>query len=441
MSLIGDIVERENTSCEPPAPEPHAAATGFPKLKRIDLMKRPSRFKTSTQTHTPGPQFTERSSNTRKSPESEAQKIHKENMKKLSEMTDEEISQERQELLQGLDPKLVQSLLQRTEARAHKDHNHLDADHAEGYGGWIGGGTKGQVLPPLDDEEVNSALGVKSVSFSEDVEAKQYSLDHFTDTEERSDGESEDDDVAPAGYQIAPEEPADQGVHFMRPKQATSDPDLDLNDPKFFDKLHEKYYPDLPREANKMAWMKTPLPEVRLSSYDAISDMRFDFQGNLVELDEKSQDVPMYKGLHHHSDNPQLAGYTLPELLHLSRSVVPTQRCLGIQMLGRILHKLGQHKYNIVPLIEGDANDGSTILIQEQSKQAMDQFEGMMWELIEQLRVVESLTEASDAKHTRNLSVRNYALEALWLWKQGGGNTSKPQRSEEDIIAEQLQQL
>ena len=36
--------------------------------------------------------------------------------------------------------------------------------------------------------------------------------------------------------------------------------------------------------------------------------------------------VPVHAGLHHHGDEPHKPGYTLPELVHLSRSAVAAQR-------------------------------------------------------------------------------------------------------------------
>ena len=49
-----------------------------------------------------------------------------------------------------------------------------------------------------------------------------------------------------------------------------------------------------------------------------------------------------------------MAGYTLGELAHLARSTLAGQRCLSIQTLGRILHKLGLHKYSILPTTDSD---------------------------------------------------------------------------------------
>ena len=142
-------------------------------------------------------------------------------------------------------------------------------------------------------------------------------------------------------------------------------------------------------------------------------------------------------GLHHHSENPQLAGYTLAELAHLSRSTLPGQRCISIQTLGRILHKLGKHHYSPASQNKDDAEDK---YFNENLQEMANNFENMMWDIIEQLRIIESITEASDESKTKNLSVRNYAIEALWLWKQGGGRSTTTAETEEEMITKAVQQ-
>lgn len=474
MDLIGDIVEHDVGM--PEAPQ-RIEVSGFPKRSMFkDKKKQPSRFKQKRNQPQPVKEDLLQLS--------EAEKIHRENMQKISQLTEEEIDQERQELLNGLDPKLIQSLLKRTEDRVKKEAccDSEVHDHAEGYDGWIGG-TKDTDISRLDAADVDRVLGIqklnidesppakpiltnngsreslsrslKSVRFSdvalvkyEDQEAEGANSEGWEDVEDVKDEHEQQEDeqvsedeneIAHEDYQIVKDEESDEEVkvHFPKPKSKSND-DLDLNDPDFFDKLHEKYYPDLPKETQKLSWMTEPMPTQLSTTYDSISDMRFDFQGNLVELNEskdQDKDIPTYKGLHHHSDNPHLAGYTLAELGRLSRSVVAPQRCFSIQMLGRILHKLGLHKYNILPMSEKEGEDDEGF--KEMSQEIVDNFETMMWDLIEELRIIESIEEAADELKTRNLSVRNYALEALWLWKQGGGRKAKD--TEEEYITKAVQ--
>ncbi|CAI5760010.1 unnamed protein product [Candida verbasci] len=345
---------------------------------------------------------------------SESENIHQENLDKLSQMSQDEILQERQELLEGLNPKLVESLINRSKKREDKHDHH---QHAEGYNGWIGGMKTSQgvsELSQLDKEDVDKALGINNLSMSDkkvsfDKEVKTIDIEDLDESVQLDPNGWEDVDemdemipnnqIAPDDFQINHE---NETVHFLKPKEE----ELDLNDPEFYNKLHEKYYPDLPKETAKLSWMTTPRPKKTNTEYESISDLRFDFKGNLIELEDESNDN---LGLHHHSESPQLAGYTLSELAHLSRSTMASQRCISIQTLGRIMHKLGLHKYNIVDVEDEEVN------------KMMENFEGMIWGLIDELRIVETLTEAADEKKTKNLSVRNYAIDALWLYRSGGG--------------------
>lgn len=429
MSFLGDIVEHDTV--EPTVPEitEHSQKHGYPELQKPSLPKRQSKFKkkeapkSEPKTETP-PQAPP------SEPISEAQRIHEENLKRIMLLSPDQFISERDELLQGLDPKLLEGLKKRS---AKKDREHV---HAEGHDGWIGGGRDGVNLPHLDTDEVNKALGIKSVKF--DDKPVEHQIMESVESDEEQEEIEGDDEIAPEDYQIAPEEEVPEvEVHFPKPKIANEDPDMDINDPEFLDKLHEKYYPDLPKETSKLAWMKPQEPQKRKTTYEALTDMRFDFKGNLIELDANdADDIPHYLGLHHHSADPHMAGYTLPELGHLSRSTVPTQRSIAFQTIGRILHKLGLHKYNIMPLQDDESNP-----MTEEILTLMKEFELMMWDLIDQLRLIETLTEAADEKKNRNLSTRNYAIEALWLWKQGGGKPEDTRRTEEEVIAEQLLQM
>ncbi|KAK6462997.1 RPAP1-like protein [Scheffersomyces coipomensis] len=490
MDFIADIIEHDTET--PIAPVP-VETTGFPEVGKLKL-KRVSRWKQRQQVETK--QSTEKESTrpeikSKDEPLSESEKIHQENLDRMSKMSPEEIQAEREELLNNLDPKLIQSLLKRTGQRLSEkkldehshnhdthshDHNHDDHEHAEGYNGWIGAvrTTDGRLrdLSQLDKEDVNKALGIQGLSLDDLNDAEKVSGPNkkgvkfgevttidYNDLEDNVEldpngwedvndinemipniQKNEEDEIAPDGYQLIDDDDQDEGtlgVHFTKAK--SSNQDLDLNDPDFYDKLHEKYYPDLPKETEKLSWMTKPLPKQVSTTYESISDMRFDFKGDLIQLENEVQpekEIPTYMGLHHHSDNPHLAGYTLAELGHLSRSVVPSQRCVSIQTLGRILHKLGLHKYSIIPIEEN--NNPEDEQFNESLKEVILSFESLMWDLIDELRIIDTIKEAADEKYTTNLSVRNYAIDALWLWKKGGGRPKGSQKSEEDKLLEQM---
>ncbi|KAK1930449.1 RNA polymerase II-associated protein 1 [Phytophthora citrophthora] len=63
---------------------------------------------------------------------------------------------------------------------------------------------------------------------------------------------------------------------------------------------------------------------------------RFDLDGKLLEA--TGAELPVHSGLFHHGDDPDAAGYTLPELLHLARSSVASQRAMALNVVAKILH-------------------------------------------------------------------------------------------------------
>lgn len=93
--------------------------------------------------------------------------------------------------------------------------------------------------------------------------------------------------------------------------------------------LKSRYFPDIPSEPAKMAWLKPSPPSTD-------SSIRFNLSGKILSEEDKSS-IPISAGLHHHGTSPDLAGYTLEDVLWLSRSTVPSQRITMLGVLGRIL--------------------------------------------------------------------------------------------------------
>ncbi|ODQ80296.1 hypothetical protein BABINDRAFT_61500 [Babjeviella inositovora NRRL Y-12698] len=378
---------------------------------------------------------------------SEAEKINQENIEVLSQMSAEEREREKQELIDSLDPMILQALIK----RANKRSSEAEAE-IEGYGTWIGGTKEDDKRGKNSDEaawggglnsaDVDKALGLGGASLVKDLKENVEAASSKTSLEDKKvrfnttakvQYDDEDDLVDAEGWEdveylddLAPSFEAAQAldnqtleemmnsVHF--PRRQVADPTenkLDLDDPDFNRKLHEKYFPDLPMDTEKLKWMEPVKVTANALVYDNINELRFDFRGDLIIPDENAA-IPTHAGLHHHSEDAQMAGYTFRELAHLARSKMNSQRCIAIQTLGRILHKLGKKAYNIVPESAGaDAPE------QELS---WAEFEKMCREVIAELRITETLEAAADEKLTKNLSVRNYAIEALWLWKQGESN-------------------
>ncbi|KAJ3226826.1 RNA polymerase II associated protein 1 [Chytriomyces hyalinus] len=102
--------------------------------------------------------------------------------------------------------------------------------------------------------------------------------------------------------------------------------------------------PPPPSEQSKMQWT-TPISEDELSkSYSgAGAELRFSFSGDVIDTEV---DVPHHLGLHHHGDDPGRAGYTIKELVYLSRSAVPSQRAICTKALVAIIKRLTKNEYS-----------------------------------------------------------------------------------------------
>jgi hypothetical protein len=61
--------------------------------------------------------------------------------------------------------------------------------------------------------------------------------------------------------------------------------------------------------------------------------------------------------LHHHGNEPDLAGYTLDELFHLARSKFNQQRVLALQTIGNILAKFHQGAHHDIVKSGSDKNE------------------------------------------------------------------------------------
>lgn len=91
-------------------------------------------------------------------------------------------------------------------------------------------------------------------------------------------------------------------------------------------------------EHEKLKWMEDvppPTDPTPRTPYAA----RFSFNGDLLPYIEQTPT----EGLYHHGEEPERPGYTLQELMQLSRSSVLQQRLTAITTLGNILFKAGDY--------------------------------------------------------------------------------------------------
>ncbi|MCJ1432610.1 hypothetical protein MMC27_001967 [Xylographa pallens] len=426
LGFVRDVCERSSvdSTTPPAAPTLKSATTGFPAHKK---RVRPSAFKQQRTTavsaggealnlgvHSASDHGTLRTKPTgrggnspkgapddSKPSEDEKKAIDEENQQRLAQMSLEEIERERAELLAGMSSSLIDRLLR----RANIDEGRTDTK--EGFGIRPGA----QIA---SSEPRKSQSGARKSS-------KRVTFDAPGDDPDPSNLAQKDMSVDPNGPPSQPPQdlqpataftPLPPNVHFPRPPDA---PSLDPADPNFLENMHARYFPEFPVDPNQLAWM-APIPtEGSLADQDSpynplqdtltISSIRFDFRGRLIPP-RLARQIPVTQGLHHHGQAPEAAGYTIPELAHLSRSSVAAQRCIAYQTLGRVLYRLGRGDFGT----EGE-----------------DLYLGL-WKCIEEGRVVDTLAaEANKEDGKGNRSCKVTATEALWLWQKGGGKKWKAQ--------------
>ncbi|GMM28401.1 Rba50 protein [Martiniozyma asiatica (nom. inval.)] len=372
----------------------------------------------------------------------ESQGVHQENIEILSRMSLEERESYKEELINTFDPKILQLLMKRS-MRKYADNtadssNDQQEEIVEGSGGtWVG-----EQPPEPTHVETQTDVNRKPTKVKFDMKPKVVKVNPTAETKLPSDDEAEThthahahpnestslpviDDVEDTDTGTAPLHPTTplpSSFHFPTPPQPYTK--ISVDDPNFQTQLHDLYFPTLPADPPSLSWMKPAPPAPTTIEYESLVEVRFDFQGDIItseslnELSESGKD----EGLYNHAENPEIPGYTLPELGRLLRSTVPGQVCLSARTLGRILYKLGTLKYQVTEVLDDDTE-------KKIAEGEEGEFEKEMWQLVNELSIIPLLEHHSGAK---NLSAKNYAIDALWLWKQGNGDVKLKKYTQEN---------
>lgn len=363
--------------------------------------------------------------------QNEFQGIDRENNERLASMSPEEIEEARRELFSGLDQSTLEMLLKRANLDEASNSSPFDQPNESSTGGNPSEATRTQDPPKIQIEDTSDQPSVSAAdpNVAQSPTTSHSKRVHFASVADEDEEEKAttaplpqhtpthkpyDDDAAPSeppkDYIIDPNAPnVDKAPlpkpHWPHPPQPA---DLDPHDPNFLQLLHEKYFPQLPADPSKLAWM-APVPTPNsIADHDSpyhpsqsslpVSALRFDFRGLLLPP-RISRAVPVTKGLHHHGEAPEAAGYTVRELARLCRSAVPGQRCVAYQTLGRVLYRLGRGEYG----------------------GAVDAVPQGLWAEFEEGAVLRSLYEEAATEEGRgHRSARAFAIEAIWLFEKGG---------------------
>lgn len=403
-AFVGDVLERKPSSALPPSAPKLTSATGFPEHRKRNVE---SRFK-QRQHQNANPQLSNDNNATGKPKDVPAQdsgdgktweqkereQIDAENQQRIAQMSQDEIEDERRALLENLSPAMIQRLLQRSNIDSGSEEADLSAP-----------------APASQKPAKDPSAQKKSVSFEEPMEVKNTPV-----ASPPREDDSRIDDVE----EILPDAPLPHdSVHFPRPNQP---PDLDPSSATFLEDLHEKYFPSLPTDPNKLEWMQSSVEPTK--SYDPSAaglepkDLRFSFKGELIAPRTAAQ-ISVTAGLHHHGDAPEAAGYTISELVHLGHSSFAPQRCIAFQTLGRLLYRLGKGEFGD----SGEPGAGT-----EGSEDTFGALARGIWRVVEEEKVVAMLVMESEGRGIdggKHVSAKAYATEAVWLWQRGGGRSWK----------------
>ncbi|XXH01643.1 hypothetical protein Hte_008003 [Hypoxylon texense] len=463
MDLISDIQEREATAPKAPSlPQLKSTATGFPEHKK---RTRVSTFKQKRQNlnleqswpKVPTPSLKEPASTSSRnaqqpiplgpnSKSDDRENIDRENNERLANMSQEEIEEAQHELLGNLDPSILQMLLKR--ANLDEPTGSSPFDQSKSTSQEAPTETNNTQEPPeirvedtsvrpssstsdnqtsnqkqADSTKTNQSKRVRWATVEDEEEEQKDAkpatpetettppTSSHTHTHAHSHSHTHNDDAAPSvppSEQIITPNATEPGPkpHWPQPPQPG---DLDPSDPDFLSKLHDKYFPSLPADPSRLAWM-APLPTTNSpADFDSpyhprqpsftVAALRFDFRGALLPP-RIARAVPPTRGLHHHGEAPEAAGYTVKELARLCRSAVPGQRCVAYQTLGRLLYRLGRGDFG------GVGSEDMAVGI---------------WQQVEEGEVMRSLYDEAGTEEGRgHRSARAFAIEAIWLYEKGG---------------------
>jgi hypothetical protein len=424
--FVADVLERKPSAPKPPSAPTPRTSTGFPEHKKRSLQSRFKQRKQQAESATTvlsdgttvssgvkqqtAPQAEDATPKTWQ--EQEKTQIDKQNRDVLAGMSQAEIEEARAELLGSMDPDLLQKLLRRSNIDS-------GSNEAESLREPIEGGILQREKPSQK----------KSVAFADDDSPPKPTVKDETEEEATIEVDYEPDfpsmddhgNPTPASTSTEPKDGEPHAtIHFPTPTQP---PALDPNSSTFLTDLHDKYFPSLPSDPSKLEWMQ-PSTSANSTAYSAAAsslnpnEIRFAFTGALLPP-KTAASIPVSQGLHHHGAAPDAAGYTIPELAHLSRSTYPAQRCVAFQTLGRILFRLGMGEF-------GDAGEEGGNL--PGAEDTMGELARGLWREVEKEHVIAQLVAESEGNGVdggRHVSAKAYATEAVWLWRKGGGRRWK----------------
>ncbi len=108
-------------------------------------------------------------------------------------------------------------------------------------------------------------------------------------------------------------------------------------DPLSSQAIHDRYFPQETAQRPELDWLQAASSDAEISSA-----VRFDLAGNVLSRSDISG-IGGDRGLHHHGDQPDSAGYTVSDILHLCTSTFAPQRTIMLSLLSKIVRRFDDY--------------------------------------------------------------------------------------------------
>ncbi|VDC07059.1 unnamed protein product [Peniophora sp. CBMAI 1063] len=136
------------------------------------------------------------------------------------------------------------------------------------------------------------------------------------------------------GHGNAPTEPSSDTGPSSTSRVVSQDPEEGTPED-----IRRRFFPHMSANDPALEWMADLPPATDPTS--GTDELRFDLTGTPIPP-SLAQSLPTHLGLHHHADSAARAGYTLSDVLLLSRSTAPAQRAAMLAVLAKIIHRVGE---------------------------------------------------------------------------------------------------
>lgn len=144
----------------------------------------------------------------------------------------------------------------------------------------------------------------------------------------------------PKGTSLSDADAVSAGIEKMRldnpdATEPANETEFLINEGVPFEEEKLEWTKDAPKTTNSQQEMEKTLQKCTEELGD-VGARRFDLRGKLLS-DTEMTNLPTHLGLHHHGADPSHAGYTLMEVILLTRSSVVTQRAMAYSMFALIV--------------------------------------------------------------------------------------------------------